>query len=78
MVSYECKKTIPLIDTSGFTVFFTLYILKCKSYKKISETPENNKTILRHFDMEEISKFIKYVHKRYIKENLNMTIIFKI
>ena len=37
-----------------------------KAIKKSVKHLENNKTIMRHFDMEEISKFIKYVHKQDI------------
>ena len=66
VVSYECKKTIPLIDTSGFTVMPHYTFSDIKAIKKSVKHLENNKTIMRHFDMEEISKFIKYVHKKDI------------
>jgi hypothetical protein len=63
ITSYDCTKTIPIIDTTGKVVlphfiFPTYYeIKKCLLHIK------NFKTLLRHFDIREITKFIIYVNK---------------
>lgn len=64
--SYECKKTIPIIDSNGYSVLpHYLYnnydeLIKCIEYCKSSET------ILRHFDLREICSFLLVVNK-YLK-----------
>ena len=63
ILSYECKKSIPIISTEGYKMLphymFEEYDIIKESFRHI----ENNKTILRHFDVDEISKFIMYINK---------------
>jgi|UniRef100_A0A6C0INN3 hypothetical protein len=66
VVSYECRKTIPIINSNGFTVMPHYTFTNMKDIKKSVKHLENNKTIMRHFDIEEISKFIKYIHEKDI------------
>tara|TARA_B110000261_G_scaffold47630_1_gene56158 strand:+ start:681 stop:3089 length:2409 start_codon:yes stop_codon:yes gene_type:complete len=63
VLSYECKKSIPIISKEGYKMLphymFESYDLIKDCYKHI----EKNKTLLRHFDVEQITKFITYVNK---------------
>jgi len=65
--SYECKKTIPIIDVNGYAVLphylYTDYgeLMRCIGYCKSSQT------ILRHFDLREICVFLRLVNKRLRK-----------
>ena len=61
IVSYDCRKTIPLINNDGYVVMpHYLY----EDYSKIIETVthcEENLSLLRYFDLKEASTFIHYV-----------------
>ena len=59
--SYECKKSIPLISSKGYALLPHLVFSDYNDVKKSIRYLENNKTIMRHFSVEEISKFIIYV-----------------
>lgn len=65
--SYECKKTIPIVDVDGFAVIpHYLYgdygeLTNCVEYCKQSQT------ILRHFDLREICAFLLMVNRRLKK-----------
>ena len=65
--SYECKKTIPIVDVDGFAVLpHYLYsdyaeLMTCVEYCRQSQT------ILRHFDLREICAFLLLVNKRLRK-----------
>jgi hypothetical protein len=65
--SYECKKTIPIVDVHGFAVLpHYLYsdyaeLMTCVEYCRQSQT------ILRHFDLREICAFLLLVNKRLRK-----------
>ena len=61
ILSYECQKSIPIISTQGYKV---LPHYQYRSYSELKECLsylEKNKTIMRYFDVKEISKFIVYV-----------------
>ena len=63
VLSSDYEKTIPIINSNGYAVLphniFADYenVLKCINHI------EEYKTLLRHFDIKEICKFIKYVHE---------------
>ena len=65
--SYECKKTIPIVDSNGFAVLpHYLYsdyaeLMACLEYCR------NSQTVLRHFDLREICAFLLRVNKRLRK-----------
>ena len=65
--SYECKKTIPIVDVDGFAVLpHYLYanygeLMECVEYCRQSQT------ILRHFDLREICAFLVTVNRRLRK-----------
>tara|TARA_Y100001970_G_scaffold76249_1_gene96762 strand:- start:5692 stop:8067 length:2376 start_codon:yes stop_codon:yes gene_type:complete len=63
VVSSDYEKTIPIIDSEGYAVLphniFDNYerVLQCITHI------DEYKTLLRHFDIKEICKFIVYVHE---------------
>jgi hypothetical protein len=63
IVSYDCRKTIPLIDNNGYIVMpHNLY----ENYEQVQEVVlqcEENLTLLRYIDLQETSKFCLYVEK---------------
>ena len=64
IISYECKKSIPILDANG-NVVMPHYIYKdFKKLRKCARHIEKNKTILRHIDVEDMVKFIYYVNKK--------------
>ena len=69
ITSYECKKSIPIINNDGE---YVLPHLHYERYEDIRESVEHlikYKTILRHFNLQSIIDFILYVNKKkYIKE----------
>ena len=78
VLSYECKKSIPIISSDGYKVLphfiFEEYAELTKSINHI----ERKKTILRHFDVDEISKFIIYLNKKkLVKEEFLLNNYFK-
>ena len=72
IISYDCKKTIPIINKEGF-VDMPHYI--SETYEDLREIVlhcEKNKTLLRYIDLREAIKVIMYMNKyNYIcQENL--------
>ncbi len=73
IISYECKKTIPILDSTGNIVMPHYNFDNVKELKKSVKFLESNKTILRHFDVTEISKFVSYVNKHnLVNERYNI------
>ena len=69
VISYECKKTIPILDSNGNVAMPHYVYDNVTDLKKSVQHLDSNKTILRYFDLDEISKFISYVNKKkYIPE----------
>jgi len=64
VLSYECKKSIPIISSEGYKMLPHFMFEEYDDIKKCFQHIEKNKTILRHFDVDEISKFIMYVNKK--------------
>jgi len=64
IVSHDCSKTIPILDSIGRVVLPHFIYEKHEDIKKCVKHVKRNKTLLRHFDMREISKFIIYVNKK--------------
>jgi hypothetical protein len=71
--SFDCKKSIPILNKDGLCVLphilHTEYsdLLKCANYC------EENKTLLRYFDLREIIRFISYVNTaNYVEDAYTM------
>ena len=64
IISYECKKSIPILDANGHIVMPHYIYKEFKKLRKCARHIEKNKTILRHIDVEDMVKFIYYVNKK--------------
>tara|TARA_B110000879_G_scaffold210024_2_gene299159 strand:- start:664 stop:3129 length:2466 start_codon:yes stop_codon:yes gene_type:complete len=76
--SYDCRKSIPILDTNGFCVLpHYLY----EEYNEMISSAvycKENKTILRYFDLREIISFIEYVNiEKYIDERYTIDTYFE-
>ena len=60
IVSYDCRKTIPLINNYGFIVMPHLLSSDYNKVKEVANHCQNNLTLLRYFDLKEASNFILY------------------
>ena len=73
--SYECKKTIPIYDVKGRVILPHFMFSTYDKLKLCINHLNENKTILRHFDLRGICKFIVYVNDnklvsdRYLVDN---------
>lgn len=59
--SYDCKKTIPIIDKNGFVILPHTISGDFSTTKTIANHCLNNLTLLRYFDLSEVIRFIKYM-----------------
>ncbi len=79
IISYDCKKTISLIDNNGYVVMpHLLADNNKKKLKKYAKYIKNNKTLLRHVDVKEMSRFLVYLNKnKLIKDIYNINNYFE-
>ena len=74
IISHDCKKSIPIINRQG-----EIYLphFQCTTYedlKKMISHCENYPTIMRYLDLNEIIKFILYIHENnLISERYNLS-----
>lgn len=59
--SYDCKKSITLLNKDGFPTLPHLLFEKYRDVIRCVDNCEKNKTLLRYFDVEEIVRFIEVV-----------------
>ena len=63
IVSYDCKKTIPIINKEGFVEMPHYLYEDYKDIKEVVKHCEKFKTILRYLDLDEAVKFIVYMNE---------------
>ena len=63
--SFDCRKSIPIINTQGCCFVPHVHCDSIEQVKIYSHSCEENKTLLRYFDLEELIRFIKYMHKKH-------------
>ena len=61
--SYDCKKTITILNKDGKCVVPHLLFANYDDLMKCVNHCENNKSLLRYFDLQEIIKFIVYINQ---------------
>ena len=73
--SNDCKKTIPLIDSSGKKVMPHMMITNMSELRAIVSHCQDYTTLMRYMDLHEIGKFVKFAHKKRMinSEPLTMT-----
>ena len=63
VLSHDCAKTIPILDTNGFAILPHLVYEDFQMLKKSIKHIKNYQTLLRHFDLKEVTSFIIYVNQ---------------
>lgn len=74
--SYDCKKTISLISPSGYVIVPHLNYSTSSTLAKCVNHCKKFKTILRHFDVREITRFIMFIQK-YLSNEYQIDTWFK-
>ena len=79
IVSHDCKKSIPIIYKDGYVVLPHYLSADYSAILKIVDHCENYLTLLRYFDLKEVSEFIHYVviRNKYASIKMNFTIKFR-
>ena len=62
ITSYDCKKSIPILNSKGFSFVPHLYCNTITQLHEYASFCKGNKTLLRYFDLEEIISFILFIH----------------
>lgn len=71
IVSHDCKKTIPIINSSGYIEMPHYLYEDYDEIKKISKHCSKYKTIMRYLDLQETIDFIMYINEnKYFESNL--------
>jgi hypothetical protein len=69
IISHECKKSIPIINKNGYVVLPHYLSNDYHEIRRIVNHCENYLTLLRYFDLNELTKFIQFVmNTPYIDE----------
>ena len=61
IISNDCKKSIPIINKDGYVVLPHYLYEDYEKIKTVSKHCEGYMTLLRYFDLKEVSEFIHYV-----------------
>ena len=61
IISYDCKKTIPILNKTNYVCLPHLIYNTKKDIISCIKHCKSYKTLLRHFDIQEITQFLKYV-----------------
>jgi len=73
ITSFDCKKSIPIINKDGFCVLPHYLYSDYQELRKCAEYCEKNKTLLRYFNLPEIIKFIEYINdNHFISESYSI------
>ena len=73
IVSHDCTRTIPILDSQSYIVLPHFIFAKFKDLKKSIMHIKQYKTLLRHFDLKEVCRFITYINKTCeIRNNLKI------
>jgi len=62
ITSYDCRKSIPILDKSGYCVLPHFMYSDFTKLNECTRFCEQNKTLLRYFDLREIIRFIEYIN----------------
>ena len=62
--SYDCKKTIAMVNKEGYSILPHALFDQYRDILRCVDHCENNKTLLRYFDVQEIVRFVEFVQER--------------
>ena len=74
IVSHDCKKSIPIINKNGYVVLPHVLSSDYTTILEIVNHCEQNLTLLRYFDLEEVVKFIIFVDKNNYLQTASLKI----
>jgi hypothetical protein len=63
IVSYDCRKSIAVLNKTGHVVLPHFLFRDYASLQKCVEHTDKNKTLLRYFDLSEVAKFVDCIHR---------------
>ena len=61
ITSYDCKKSIPILNNLGYCVLPHIMHATVPELMECAKFCENNKTLLRYFEVSEIIRFLNYI-----------------
>jgi len=61
ITSYDCKKSIPILNNQGYCVLPHIMYSTVPELIECAKFCENNKTLLRYFEVSEIIRFLNYI-----------------
>lgn len=61
ITSYDCKKSIPILNKDGYCMLPHLMYSEIEKIIECAKFCENNKTLLRYFELSEIIRFLNYI-----------------
>jgi len=61
ITSYDCKKSIPILNKDGYCVLPHIMHSTIPKLIECAKYCENNKTLLRYFELSEIIRFLNYI-----------------
>jgi hypothetical protein len=64
VTSFDCKKSIPILNKDSYSVLPHTYNDNYKDLIECVDYCNDNKTLLRYFDLREIIRFIEYINTR--------------
>lgn len=68
ITSYDCRKSIPILDKSGYCVLPHFMYPNFEDLIKCAQYCDQHKTLLRYFDLREIIQFIEYINENKMVE----------
>jgi len=73
VTSFDCKKSIPILNKEGYCVLPHMLHSNYNELMDCVKYCDDNKTILRYFDLREIIRFIKFVNEnKYIEDDYSI------
>lgn len=64
ITSYDCRKSIPIINSEGLCVSPHMLCETLDELQTCVRYCTENKTLLRYFDLQEIIRFVLYIHEK--------------
>jgi hypothetical protein len=69
VTSFDCKKSIPILNKDSYSVLPHTLNVEYADLIKCVDYCNDNKTLLRYFDLREIIRFIEYVNKNQFTDD---------
>jgi hypothetical protein len=77
IVSHDCKKSIPIVNSSGYVVLPHYLDEDYENIKKIASHCESHKTLMRYFDLDEVVNFITFINdNNFVQQRFKINIQF--